>query len=124
MEKKARSLGMGAKQMMTVAEKLYSAGYISYPRTETNIFSKSIDLKNLVKELMKDRDLKTFCETILKDGPNPNNGKKNDEAHPPIHPLKIGTDLEGYEAKVYDFITRRFLGKNFLIFFRWLSSKK
>lgn len=34
---------------MKIAEKLYTQGYISYPRTETNIFPKELDLKPLVE---------------------------------------------------------------------------
>ena len=34
-----------------------------------------------------------FVERINVDfgGPNPRKGKKSDQAHPPIHPLKLGT---------------------------------
>ena len=31
-------------------------------------------------------------------------------AHSPIYPLKGGGDLTGLDRKLYDFITRRFLG--------------
>lgn len=41
----SRKLKLSAKETMTIAEKLYSNGFISYPRTETNMFSKEIDLK-------------------------------------------------------------------------------
>lgn len=41
----SRKLKMSAKQVMTVAEKLYTKGAISYPRTETNMFSKDINLR-------------------------------------------------------------------------------
>lgn len=41
----SRKLKMSAKEVMTIAEKLYTKGIISYPRTETNMFSKEIDLK-------------------------------------------------------------------------------
>ena len=34
---------------MTIAEKLYTQGLISYPRTETNIFPKELDLNPLVE---------------------------------------------------------------------------
>lgn len=34
---------------MRIAERLYSQGYISYPRTETNIFPHDINLKDLVE---------------------------------------------------------------------------
>lgn len=41
----SRKLRLSAKETMTIAEKLYSKGIISYPRTETNQFSKDIDLR-------------------------------------------------------------------------------
>lgn len=41
----SRKLKLSAKETMTIAEKLYSNGIISYPRTETNMFSTEIDLK-------------------------------------------------------------------------------
>jgi DNA topoisomerase-3 len=36
---------------MEVAESLYNKGYLSYPRTETNRFNKSLNLKEIVGEL-------------------------------------------------------------------------
>lgn len=39
---------------MRVAEKLYTQGFISYPRTETNIFPKDLDLVPLVTEQARD----------------------------------------------------------------------
>jgi DNA topoisomerase-3 len=33
---------------MDIAEKLYNRGYISYPRTETNSFPKTLNLKDLI----------------------------------------------------------------------------
>lgn len=40
----SKKLRISAKQAMTIAEKLYQQGFISYPRTETNIFSADINL--------------------------------------------------------------------------------
>ena len=39
----------------------------------------------------------------------PRNGKKNDKAHPPIHPTQYAGNLVGDEKRVYEFVTRRFL---------------
>lgn len=41
----SRKLKLPAKQIMTIAEKLYTQGIISYPRTETTIFSSEINLR-------------------------------------------------------------------------------
>ena len=109
LEKKGRMLGLTAKEIMSVAEKLYLKGYISYPRTETNIFPKSLDLRPMVEAQQRDNRFTTFASDILQNGLNPRNGKKTDEAHPPIHPLKEGAGLVGPEAKVHEFISRRFL---------------
>lgn len=38
-------LKISAKQTMTIAEKLYTQGFISYPRTETNMFSHDMDFR-------------------------------------------------------------------------------
>ncbi len=51
MEKSAsRKLKINAKETMKIAEKLYTKGYISYPRTETNIFPKDFNLHGLVEQ--------------------------------------------------------------------------
>jgi DNA topoisomerase-3 len=103
-------LKINAKEMMTVAEKLYQRGYISYPRTETNIFPPELDLNALVQALAPDNRWSRFAENILNTGgARPRNGKKSDKAHPPIHPLKLGNDLQGTEARVFEFIARYFL---------------
>ena len=43
-----------------------------------------------------------------RDSPSEWAGKKSDQAHPPIHSLKAGGNLQGNEAKVYEFVTRHF----------------
>lgn len=109
MEKKGRMLNMSAKQIMSVAEKLYIDGYISYPRTETNIFPKSLNLTPLVEHQQQDGRFSQFVGELLQNGLHPRNGKKTDEAHPPIHPLKSGAGLSGEGARLFEFIARRFL---------------
>ena len=50
----SRKLRIGAKETMKIAEKLYTQGYISYPRTETNMFPKDFDLRTLVSHQTQD----------------------------------------------------------------------
>lgn len=45
----SRVLKMSSSKAMDIAEKLYQKGFISYPRTETNRYQPSINLKNLAK---------------------------------------------------------------------------
>jgi DNA topoisomerase-3 len=111
MEKLASSkLRIPAKEAMTIAEKLYTSGFISYPRTETNIFPKGMNLHNLVEQQVSDQRWGDFASRILREGgPKPRNGKKTDNAHPPIHPTKKGDGLMGREAQLYELIARHFL---------------
>lgn len=51
------------------------------------------------------------CRSSLQAGGfgRPRNGKKNDQAHPPIHPTAHAGNLAGDEKRVYEFVARRFL---------------
>lgn len=44
----SKKLRVTSKACMEAAESLYQKGVISYPRTETNKFSPTMDLKQLV----------------------------------------------------------------------------
>ncbi|KAK7081074.1 DNA topoisomerase 3-alpha [Halocaridina rubra] len=50
-----------------------------------------------------------FAANVLEVGPNPRQGKKSDQAHPPIHPTKYINNLQSDEKKLYEFIVRHFL---------------
>uniref|UniRef100_A0A0K0G0Q1 DNA topoisomerase n=1 Tax=Strongyloides venezuelensis TaxID=75913 RepID=A0A0K0G0Q1_STRVS len=108
-----RVLKMSAKKAMDMAEKLYSSGYISYPRTETNIFPRNFNLPTLVENQKDDPNWGPFAEDIMnRGGPRPRNGKKSDEAHPPIHPLKLvrKEQLQNHDMyRLYELIVRYFL---------------
>uniref|UniRef100_A0A182Q5W4 DNA topoisomerase n=1 Tax=Anopheles farauti TaxID=69004 RepID=A0A182Q5W4_9DIPT len=105
----SRKLKLNAKQVMTIAEKLYTQGIISYPRTETNMFTGDMKLAPLVQAQVGSDQWGAFAEKVLQWGVNPRNGKKSDQAHPPIHPTKLPTNLSGDEWRVYELIARHFL---------------
>ncbi|XP_049417740.1 DNA topoisomerase 3-alpha [Epinephelus fuscoguttatus] len=107
----SRKLRINAKETMKIAEKLYTQGYISYPRTETNIFPANLALSPLVEQQTHSPVWGTFAQRVLDQpgGPNPRQGKKSDQAHPPIHPTKFSNALQGNEGRVYEFIVRHFL---------------
>lgn len=105
---------IGSAKAMEIAEKLYNKGFISYPRTETNVFPE-MNLREIVQELSKNHTFGEFAKRISDDpaknyGP-PKKGKLDDKAHPPIHPVKNveHKKLEGSEWKIYELICRHFL---------------
>ncbi|XP_017033829.1 DNA topoisomerase 3-alpha [Drosophila kikkawai] len=105
----SRKLKLSAKETMTIAEKLYSKGFISYPRTETNQFSKEFELAPLVQMHTGHPEWGAFAQRVVDWGPNPRNGSKSDQAHPPIHPTKPADNLQGNDARVYELVVRHFL---------------
>lgn len=105
-------LGLTGQQAMTVAEKLYNKGFISYPRTETDRFDKGMDLRALVRKQTQDNRWGQFAQSLVEGGfQQPRQGKHDDKAHPPIHPITYAapTVLDDNERRVYELITRRFL---------------
>ncbi|KAJ6929210.1 hypothetical protein NC652_013173 [Populus alba x Populus x berolinensis] len=94
LEKRAsRYFRMSSEQTMKVAEDLYQAGFISYPRTETDSFSSRTDLHTIVQEHQEHPVWGSYAQRLLDPGAglwrNPSNGGHDDKAHPPIHPTKF-----------------------------------
>jgi DNA topoisomerase III len=89
---------------------LYQRGILSYPRTETDQFDDQFDFGSFIQKQTTDSQWGAFA-TRLRGGEfnKPRKGKKNDKAHPPIHPTSYAGNLAGNEKKVYEYVTRRFL---------------
>ncbi len=106
-----RYFGYSPRQTMSIAEYLYQNGYISYPRTSSNILPDSIDFKKVLNGLKKIAKYKVLSEKLLSMGElKPNNGKKKDPAHPAIYPTgEIPEKLTSQQQRVYDLIVRRFM---------------
>lgn len=68
-------LKINAKRAMTIAEKLYTSGFISYPRTETNKFPPDMYLNTLVEHQKESPQWGRFADLLLRfGGPQPRNG--------------------------------------------------
>lgn len=112
-------LAVSGNRIMASAEDLYAEGFISYPRTETNMWVR-VNHREIL-EMLRGTPLSKF---IVFQDLNPADGKKNDGAHPPIHPIKpyLAGELRG---KIWEYIARRYLanvvGRN-AIFERWKLS--
>jgi DNA topoisomerase-1 len=113
----SRWLGINAKKTLDIAEELYRAGYISYPRTETTIYPQTLDLREILRELAE-TEHGPYAEELLRRGFKPTRGDSDDGAHPPIYPTKGATKADimkifgkaGAQAwAIYDFVVRHFL---------------
>ncbi|KAL7274902.1 DNA topoisomerase [Rhizina undulata] len=109
----SRFLGLSSQLVMTVAEKLYTSGFISYPRTETDQFDRGINLQALVEKQTPSQNWGEYAQGLLNGGfSNPRNGRHNDKAHPPIHPVAFVAPTAlatNEERRIYEFVVRRFL---------------
>ena len=109
----SRFFRLTAKQALDAAELLYTAGFISYPRTETDRFPESMDLPSYIAKQTQDPRWGSYAQSLTGGNAfrNPRGGKHDDKAHPPIYPVKyVNIDtLRGDQKKVYEFVARRFL---------------
>jgi len=105
-----RYFGYSPQQGLNIAESLYQAGLISYPRTSSEKLPKDINYEKILKNLAKQKDYKKDAEFLLsKEELTPNEGKKTDPAHPAIYPTGLYKKMGNKQKKVYDLIVRRFL---------------
>lgn len=107
----ATRIGLSAYRAMRVAEDLYNAGYISYPRTDNTVYPKSLDLDGILKALEKSALGDDVRRLQGERRATPTRGKKQTTDHPPIHPVAAATkgQLKGDRWKVYELVVRRFL---------------
>ena len=109
----AGSLGYSAQRAMSIAEDLYTAGYVTYPRTDNTVYPDDLDPRELLAELGQSS---TFAEDVAslleQETIEPTEGDEETTDHPPIHPtgeLPSASDLSDDEWRVYELIVRRFL---------------
>ncbi len=101
--------GFSPKRTQVAAQNLYSAGYTSYPRTSSQKLPESLGFDNIFKQLSADPKYKKHI-SMLPSKLTPHNGRKEDAAHPPIHPTGIlPKKLSSDEQKIYDLIVYRFI---------------
>lgn len=102
----ARKLHFSSKRTMSVAQKLYENGFITYMRTDAT------NLSNEAVSQIRDFIIKNYGEKFLPNTPNiyVTKSKNAQEAHEAIRPTHFSsneTNLSGDEAKLYDLIWKR-----------------
>lgn len=109
----SRYFKYSAKDTLQAAENLYTKGLISYPRTETDSFPRSMDFHHFISMQTASSDWGEYASLLLNESNHkfrvPRRGKHDDEAHPPIHPVGFADNLTGKEKNVYEYVVRRFL---------------
>lgn len=102
-------LKISPKQTLSIAQKLYTNALISYPRTSSQKLPKSLGFDKILSKLAKNPTYSKIVNEVLKTNLKPNEGKKDDPAHPSIYPTgELARGLEGREKKLYDLIVKRF----------------
>ena len=104
----SRKFGMGAKQCMSTAQRLYEAGYITYMRTD------GIDMAPEAVMAARDEIKRRFGAAYVPDSPRmyKNKAKNAQEAHECIRPTEMQASpeslkLEADQRKLYDLIWKR-----------------
>ncbi|TGZ74421.1 hypothetical protein CRM22_000944 [Opisthorchis felineus] len=107
-------LGIGPHAAMAVAERLYTSGYINYPRTETTTYPSTFDLRGLVQQQAKHPQWGDVARDLLASGLTPPRKGHDAGDHPPIAPMRMVTPGElGHDAaRLYEFIAQHFLATN------------
>ncbi|WP_135826507.1 DNA topoisomerase I [Halorussus ruber] len=108
----AGSLGYSAQQAMSIAEDLYTAGYMTYPRTDNTVYPDDLDPEELLDTFSGNYHFGDDADDLLElDDLEPTEGDEETTDHPPIHPTEdVPTkgDLSDDEWEIYELVVRRF----------------
>jgi len=95
-----------------IAQRLYLEALISYPRTSSQKLPPSINYKSVLESLSREpRYMKLATDLLVQENLKPNEGKKEDPAHPAVYPTGNLPErlLNDPERKVWDLIVKRFM---------------
>ena len=107
-----RYFGYSPARTLASAERLYLDALISYPRTSSQKLPPDIGYAEILGGIASCTAYQRLVAKLMTRGYlRPNNGPKNDPAHPAIFPTGESPKrpLSGGEAKLYDLISRRFM---------------
>jgi len=107
----AGSLGYSAGRAMSIAEDLYTAGYITYPRTDNTVYPDDLDERELLEAFEQTVFGDDAASLLDQDRLSPTEGDEETTDHPPIHPTTDFPDrnqLSEDEWEVYELVVRRF----------------
>ncbi|MEM3774891.1 MAG: DNA topoisomerase I [Candidatus Bathyarchaeia archaeon] len=104
--------GYTPRRTLDIAQRLYLDALISYPRTSSQKLPPAINYEAILKSLSGVSEYrKLAAELLAKRELKPNEGKKEDPAHPAIYPTGNLPErvLEEPERRIWDLVVRRFM---------------
>ncbi|MBD3398675.1 DNA topoisomerase I [Candidatus Micrarchaeota archaeon] len=105
-----KCFGIPPSQTLSIAQSLYEDSLISYPRTSSQKLPPKLGLRKIIDKLSQIPEYRERAEKLKEnEWFRPFQGRKEDPAHPAIHPTGLQKKLEGREKKLYDMIASRFL---------------
>ena len=104
--------GYTPRRTLDIAQRLYLDALISYPRTSSQKLPPAINYEGILESLSGFPEYKKLAaELLAKKELKPNEGKKEDPAHPAIYPTGNLPEriLEEPERRIWDLVVRRFM---------------
>lgn len=100
------------RRTVGIAERLYLQALISYPRTSSQKLPPSINYRAILESLSLESRYRKLASDLLNQGSlKPNEGKKEDPAHPAVYPTGNLPErqLSDPERRIWDLIVKRFM---------------
>jgi len=97
---------------LNIAQRLYLDALISYPRTSSQKLPPAINYEEILRNLNKAPEYRKLTAELLAEKElKPNEGKKEDPAHPAIYPTGNLPErvLDESERRIWDLVVRRFM---------------
>lgn len=108
----AGSIGFSAQRAMSIAEELYTSGYITYPRTDNTVYPDDLNPEDLLDVFTQHPPFDEHATHLLnQDTITPTEGDEETTDHPPIHPtgeVPGRNDITEDEWEIFELVVRRF----------------
>ena len=107
----ATRLGYSGSEAMEIAERLYSGGLLSYPRTDNTVYPRSLYLKGVLEKLAETEFAADAKRLMGQEKIVPTRGRVETTDHPPIYPVEGASrkNLSKREWGIYELVARRFM---------------
>ena len=104
------ALGFAPTRTLTLAQELYEAAVISYPRSSSQKLPSKLNHEKIIRQLEGQKSLGALARQLHEEKRFvPHEGPKSDPAHPAIHPTGLPPEGSKDAQRLYELIARRYL---------------